>query len=697
MLRKRYQDIIDTSDMIDGLVGMLKKFNSKLSHLESISTQYTSLDRTLDSKSLNREHEDTRIITDLVRTVVDVADDLWELLEDHEFIQALNLYKTTKSKYEHIDIKRIEDTFGRFDYLKTSWEKIETFDSVVEYECLYLLAQEGFSNEVYSNALCTVLNIRNISEADCFDLFIKQRLLSFQHIVSKRFNFQDICTSLLRLFEHFQVTFYHILTIFLGDGEEEPLLWTKSCMINDSQKLHLDIREHVKSKTKEWIASCGEVLPYDIFNGISDVTLLPDFKRNVYNMLQSSLPNTDMLWKDCCLLVLEEQINPWNILFHRRFVNGVRHLTSQLFDSIQFEKKISICIESFTSGHYIDFNDDLDIGQYIWSPIDIEGIDPSVSKLKANGTTTKMKKLVESFELGLEDISQKFYRLLDNKKVFYETNEELDAYYKETYNSYLNSISEDILQRIEYLSKAERDPFTLNIILFLGRLSHALHRGSITYLKAYEIWIERYKATYSSKLSHYLTSWSNIQQNSIGRIRSRWKEVEISSEQGGYESVPVNPSPEILALILETVNEVSKAGSFTIDPSIIEFLTFQLAELTYNLISKCLNEILNGQSQKEILIQLWFDSKFILTVLPKKVLSEYYQHIVLKSRGIDNLENYDDVDETIEWIKKVDALFNTIKDNIDPIEVAFYTPHINQHVKQSLERYASILGPLSPV
>lgn len=677
--------------MIHDIISTMDNFKGNLSSLDSLCASQLNMNSFQSHSEEKKDSDSKEEIYHLIREVTDSSETLWDLLEAKDFAKALNLFESLKFKYSSIEQSNLDELFASSQFIRKNWEKVSTFDKLIEFECFQYLTKEGRSSEQLTDALCTIINIQNIDASQAFNLFLEQRSILLESMVRKNLSKESPITVFLNFLVQVQLTTYHILTIFLGHEESEPLLWSLKHLVKKEQRIQKDIRDYVKNKAKEWILNCKEIIPEDAFKEFDNCSALSEFKSKVNIQLQAFILDTDFVWKDISLSVLEENINLWSAIFHRRFVDGAKFMITELFSSIGFESKISQCIDNFQRNKSGAFSGDSDIGKYVWTPpVNADNILSSTRKCKANGITTKMKSVVDSIGVGVEDIVKEFNLLLDSKKVFNDTNDELQTFFKEKHSTYLNAITQDILQRIEFLRQDNKD--MLNLILFLGRMSRSIVKGSTPYYRAYQIWVEKYIETFRPKLKHHVDTLCGYSPQDVSlKIKQHWKEVEISSDQGEHEFIPIVPSSFLMAILFDTVGEVSKVGSFAMDPLVLEFFAYKLGSLSYEIVSDSLKVLESTQPSKEVLIQLWFDASFLLTILGNKTLSDYYQHVVMKER---NESKYDDVEEMIEWRKNVERLLHRIQQKIDPIELAFYAPHIRQNVKTSIDQYRTILGPL---
>jgi len=236
-------------------------------------------------------------------------------------------------------------------------------------------------------------------------------------------------------------------------------------------------------------------------------------------------------------------------------------------------------------------------------------------------------------------------------------------------------------------------------------------------------------------------------------LKKNWLEVKIKNETGDGEMeqyVPCIPTPSVFALLFALTEEINKIGGHTIDQSVLLYLKREVANTLYDLIKLTLTQRERTLS-KENAIQFWFDIRFIFDILSgrtivtpqmKEILIEMKEHQTkakeqnhiqtaintqtsTDSDNIDqninkndqssetksvNMKNENDtkekentdldtedeeVEEMIEWKKRIDVLLNKIKSNMDPIDIRFYEPHLKTNIRSYYQKCSQLFGVLT--
>jgi len=175
--------------------------------------------------------------------------------------------------------------------------------------------------------------------------------------------------------------------------------------------------------------------------------------------------------------------------------------------------------------------------------------------------------------------------------------------------------------------------------------------------------------------------------------------VEGEDEKAAEEkiSLPFQPSSYVLSFLFSISKEIHRIGSHTIEKTVLQYLVYELSEKVISIYSS-LQTDKKVVKNKEGLIQLLIDTKFIFDVLSgrkeidNKELKEL-SNVITMIRGTKPIE-LEEIDQDTQWTNRVNKLIDSLENELDPIDVAFYQPHLKQCLQKCYKRTVLLLGSL---
>lgn len=192
------------------------------------------------------------------------------------------------------------------------------------------------------------------------------------------------------------------------------------------------------------------------------------------------------------------------------------------------------------------------------------------------------------------------------------------------------------------------------------------------------------------------------------RVRATWQELKGGSS-GAEEHVPHQPSPFIVSFLFNVVQEIQRVGSHCVDNEIVECLVSQLSTRAVSVFDNFVNGHKDAAASsiipKEVTIQLWFDAKFFFDILSCRTISSALvrSRLAAMTTGSssevlivdENMpDDYDEVEEMLSWKRIIDAHIARVKSLIDPIDLAFYTPHVTKNLRSCYQRMCTDMSAL---
>jgi hypothetical protein len=175
----------------------------------------------------------------------------------------------------------------------------------------------------------------------------------------------------------------------------------------------------------------------------------------------------------------------------------------------------------------------------------------------------------------------------------------------------------------------------------------------------------------------------------VAAVKKSWMEIKIKAESGAdtEEFVPHQPSSAVNSFLLFLVEELNRVGAHVLTKHIVQHLNHELTTALVELFEgwfKSHAELLS----KEHVIQFWFDTRFLFDVLSGRVVTAETEHD-------DNNEEDPEVREMINWKKRLDKFYTIVKQQLDPVDISFYEPHIKTNIKTCYSRTRVLYGALT--
>ena len=224
------------------------------------------------------------------------------------------------------------------------------------------------------------------------------------------------------------------------------------------------------------------------------------------------------------------------------------------------------------------------------------------------------------------------------------------------------------------------------------------------YLHGYVLWAKWVTATHVQWLASCVNrdSWGDSSR------RQGWEEHKVVME--GDDGTPVEeklylpfqPSPYVLEFLFAVCREIHRAGGHTIHRTALEYLARELATAILDLYDD-VAQAHQGGASKEGGVQLLCDACFLIDVLSvpdnsllsdedlKSVLPPLSQPVEGASAGSSTEGRWVQV---MAWGRRVDKTVDTLKDLLDPIDLAFYEAHVKSFVTRCYQRSSVLFGAL---
>jgi len=237
---------------------------------------------------------------------------------------------------------------------------------------------------------------------------------------------------------------------------------------------------------------------------------------------------------------------------------------------------------------------------------------------------------------------------------------------------------------------------------FFKKLQEELHKQ---YLFAHVMWICWLVKEFGSLLQSSIVkdNW-----NSSNLRKKTWEEITLlvdSDDNKAAEEkiyLPFQPSYYVMSFLFSVCKEIHRVGSHTLDRVLLQHLVFELSESVMSIYSAFLSE--KKQKDKEGIIQLVFDLKFTFDILSgRKDVESLKEQKELKdallllkgnhtSFALKNKGTQDELEAVIQWTSKVSKLIESVEAELDPIDVAFYRPHLKQANQKCYKRTSVLFG-----
>lgn len=233
------------------------------------------------------------------------------------------------------------------------------------------------------------------------------------------------------------------------------------------------------------------------------------------------------------------------------------------------------------------------------------------------------------------------------------------------------------------------------------------------YMHGYVLWSHWVTTTHTQWLSACVRrdTWNDANR------RQGWEEQKVTMEGEDGNSIeerlyiPFQPSPYVLEFLFNVSREIHRAGGHTIRRAVLEYLARELARSVLILYDGIAENHQGGGASKEGGVQLLCDACFLMDVLSvaddTNQIDEALRAVLvtLPARNdseVDLRGSGEEVRSAIEerlasaiaWGRRVDSTIGRIKDLLDPIDLAFYEPHIKSFVERCYQRTSVLFGAL---
>lgn len=231
-----------------------------------------------------------------------------------------------------------------------------------------------------------------------------------------------------------------------------------------------------------------------------------------------------------------------------------------------------------------------------------------------------------------------------------------------------------------------------------------------SYLHGYVLWAKWVTVSHTQWLAACVRrdSWSDSMR------RQGWEEhkVMIEGDEGTPAEeklyLPFQPSPYVLEFLFAVCREIHRAGGHTIHRTALEYLARELAQAVLGLYDDVAHAQ-QGAISKEGGIQLLCDACFLVDVLSvpdaAMLADEDLRGIMVGIPHLDQIDASDTIgvasqgtqgrlEQAMAWGRRVDKTIGMLKDLLDPIDLAFYEPHVKTFVVRCYQRCSVMFGAL---
>lgn len=234
-------------------------------------------------------------------------------------------------------------------------------------------------------------------------------------------------------------------------------------------------------------------------------------------------------------------------------------------------------------------------------------------------------------------------------------------------------------------------------------------------LRAHVRWVHILAHTLLARLGEALQAddWSEREKR-----RMQWQPITVAVEsldeggkgqaaKGGSAKtvveetfyLPYQASPYVLSFLFSACREIHRTFAHAPDHAVLHYLASQLLLGVCGHYWRLANAAeVRERVSKEGAIQLMFDAKFLCDALaagasPPHAADPDLAKAVLAESATSNSAT-GDLAEPSAIKDRIKAIHNQLQTLLDPIDRAFYGPHVNRMEQQCYARSAALLGPL---
>ncbi|KAK3579911.1 hypothetical protein CHS0354_012452 [Potamilus streckersoni] len=199
--------------------------------------------------------------------------------------------------------------------------------------------------------------------------------------------------------------------------------------------------------------------------------------------------------------------------------------------------------------------------------------------------------------------------------------------------------------------------------------------------EAYRIWVDHLAGMVMKETEQ--ASLAQNEQEIIGSC-TKWDEVSIQEETEDGKNisskifVPMQASWHLQSLLFRLCQEVNHVGGHAIGRSTLQLLIYSVSDKLIAMYEKILKEHKSAKSSMPRLnqrraLQLLFDLKFILQVIPRK----------------------DDTKGSQVYHEKAQKCISELEEIVDPFDLDVFAPYIQSHLLKQSQRCSVLLGSLT--
>eukprot|EP01114_Cavostelium_apophysatum_P017714 TRINITY_DN5329_c0_g1_i1.p1 TRINITY_DN5329_c0_g1~~TRINITY_DN5329_c0_g1_i1.p1 ORF type:complete len:1044 (+),score=290.63 TRINITY_DN5329_c0_g1_i1:112-3243(+) len=222
------------------------------------------------------------------------------------------------------------------------------------------------------------------------------------------------------------------------------------------------------------------------------------------------------------------------------------------------------------------------------------------------------------------------------------------------------------------------------------------------YLFAHVMWINCVVQVFGGVFGKCV---ANDVWNSSNPRRKTWEELALTVESEDNKSVeekiylPFQPSAYLLSFLFAVCKETHRVGSHTLDKVLLQYLVYELSEKVMSIYADFMDKHL--QKDKEGIIQLLFDIRFVFDVLSGRkdveaVRKEKDLMEVLLNAGKTTPRilsaSGDEKEDKSSWNQRVSDILERVENELDPIDMAFYRPHLKNATMKCYKRSTLLWG-----
>ncbi|KAG1299240.1 hypothetical protein G6F66_001009 [Rhizopus arrhizus] len=237
MVGEQYLELMSTADAIITMRKNTQVVQTNICRMqaacnvEHIKTSEAS--NANDSRiRVDSERQHVYLVASLIKSLVDVSEQIWHALENHQYLHASRLYALAKAAHEYLEEEKKTSTLDietNFPVIQSQWDAISSFESQIIQRSIHYLQISEQTSEHLAETLLGLVFLNGFSFKDALDKLLEMRTRVIEDLLQHKSKKMEnsihfIARQLKDIILVFKQTFAQIDNVFCLKKEDEMTL-----------------------------------------------------------------------------------------------------------------------------------------------------------------------------------------------------------------------------------------------------------------------------------------------------------------------------------------------------------------------------------------------------------------------------------------------------------------------------------------